>query len=63
MLTHVDRVISAVVDFFQTLMDPFHSFVKVGLVKAVETGQMDLEPAQSSFAERLCLCEDEEAAT
>lgn len=63
MLTHVDRVLRAVVDFVQTLMNPFYSLVKVGLVEAVETSQVDLEPPQSSLAERLRLREHEEATT
>ena len=63
MWAHIDWVLRAVIDIVQTLMDPFYSFIEVRLVEAVETGQVNLEPSQTSLTKRLRLSKHEEAAT
>ena len=60
---HIDRVLRAIIDFVQTLMDPLYSFIEVRLVETVKTGQVDLEPSKTSLTKRLRLSKHEEAAT
>lgn len=48
-------MLSAVIDLLQMVVHPGDTLVEAGLVVTVQVGQMDLQPAQSTLAQRLSL--------
>ena len=44
-------------------MHELHVLVEAGLVEPIQGSQVDLQPPQLTFAQRLCLVEDEQVAT
>ena len=57
------RYLCAVTDVFEVVVHELHAFVEAGLVEPVQVGQVNLQPPQGAFAEKLCFVEDKQATT
>ena len=60
-LTHLQRVLCAVIDIIEATHHKFHALVKTSLVKPIQVGKMNLKPTQTAFAERFCFCKLQKA--
>ena len=59
----IERVCGTVEDVVEVLVDEDDTLVEASLVVTVQVGQVDLQPSETTFAERLALRELEETTT
>jgi hypothetical protein len=54
---HLQRILGTVVYIIKVVHHKCHAFVEIALVEPVQVSKMNLEPTQTTFAERFCFCE------
>ena len=59
--THFKGALYAIVDIRQVVLYELYSLVEATLIETAQVGQMDLQPPQAAFTERLSLCEEKES--